>query len=529
MNKNPVKAADGSGRGLVLLGLLLAIGLSAMDASIVATAVPAIAAALGGLTQFPWVFSAYLLATAATIPLYGRLADQFGRKRLLMTGSAIFVIGSVASGFSWNMPALILFRAIQGVGAGALMPLSMTIVGDLYTVEERARIQGVLASVWGISAVLGPFAGGLFTQYLTWRWIFFVNLPVGIAAIAVIAAFLHERPQRRAVRIDYLGAALLIVGLGAVMLALLQAGNAWRWSDPRTLAAGAGGVIVMALFVAREQRAANPIFPLWILGNRTFAGATLAMMVIGLITLGLSAYLPMLAQAVFGATPILAGGLLGIISIAWVAAATVSGRLYMKIGFRSTAVIGAIIAGCGALTLSLLDQGTVIWLLAVGSAAIGFGFGFISSPLMVGAQSIVDWGRRGVVTGAVNFGQSFGSTISTALLGSVFNTTLVRWIAGAPLSLRALLPTPDHAVDALRSSTTTSHVVSYLREGLSLAVHHVEIGILVAAVVGLAIIVFVVPRRFQPVSETHGAEGPARQIEDTRDMGPAASRAADAA
>ena len=172
MNKNPVTVADASGRGLVLLGLLLAIGLSAMDASIVATAVPAIAAALGGLTQFPWVFSAYLLATAATIPLYGRLADQFGRKRLLMTGSAIFVIGSVASGFSWNMPALILFRAIQGIGAGALMPLSMTIVGDLYTVEERARIQGVLASVWGISAVLGPFAGGLFTQYLTWRWIF---------------------------------------------------------------------------------------------------------------------------------------------------------------------------------------------------------------------------------------------------------------------------------------------------------------------------------------------------------------------
>lgn len=483
-------------RGLILAGLMLATGLSAMDSSIVATAVPTIVTALGGFTQFPWVFSAYLLSMAVTIPLYGRLADHLGRKKLLIAGCAIFLVGSTAAGFSWNMLSLILFRLLQGVGAGALRPLTATIAGDIYSVKERAKIQGLLASVWGIAAVLGPLAGGLFTQFLTWRWIFFVNIPLGIAAVFVIAAFFHEHIVHRDVRIDYAGSVLLVVGVGAIMLALLQAGSVWRWTDPRTIAFLLAGLAVMVVFVRREGRAANPIFPLWIFGNRELTGATLATLVVGLMTLGISAYLPTLAQAVFGATPLLAGVLLGVMSVAWPTASSISGHIYLKIGFRNTALFGGSLAVVGAIIFALVARHSVVYLLALGAITTGFGMGLIVSPMIVGAQSIVDWGRRGVVTGAVTFGQMLGGTLSTALFGSVFNSSLIRWMSGAPASIRASLPPPDRAVDVIGDSGGFAPaVVSYIRQGIYEAVHRVDLGLIAVAVVGL-IIILRTPRDF---------------------------------
>ncbi|HUZ17707.1 MAG TPA: MFS transporter, partial [Spirochaetia bacterium] len=473
----------------------------AMDSSIVATAVPTIVASLGGFTQFPWVFSAYLLTMAVTIPLYGKLADHFGRKNLLLIGCAIFVLGSVAAGFSWNMFSLILFRAVQGVGAGALRPLTVTIAGDIYTVKERARVQGILASVWGISAVLGPLAGGLFTQFLTWRWIFFVNLPLGIAAVLVIAAYFHEKVEHRTVRTDYLGAALLIFGIGTVVLTLLQAGSSWSWGDPRTLLFGAAGIVVIALFVLRERRAVNPIFPLWILGNRVLAGATLVTLVVGLITLGVSAYLPTLAQTVFGATPILAGALLGVMSIAWPVASSISGRIYLKIGFRDTALIGFFLVIAASWIFVLISQKSVVYALAVGTITMGFGLGLITSPMIVGAQSIVDWGRRGVVTGAVTFGQMLGGTLSTAIFGSVFNSSLVKWFANAPEAIRSSLPSPDHAADIVhQASSVQLAVVEYVRSGLFVAIHHVYVGLVGVGILGL-LVILLTPRAFAYIPE----------------------------
>jgi len=491
---------------------MLATGLSAIDGSIVATAVPSIVAHLGGFTQFPWVFSAYLLTMAVTIPLYGKLADHFGRKRLLIIGSAIFVIGSVAAGFSWNMFSLILFRGLQGVGAGALRPLTATIAGDLYTVEERARVQGLLASVWGISAVIGPLAGGLFTQFLTWRWIFFVNLPLGIAAIAVVAAYFHEKIEHRNVQIDFAGSGLLVVGIGAIVLTLLQAGNVWSWTDPRTILTGAGGLVILALFVLREHRAANPIFPLWILGSRQLAAATLATLVVGLLTFGVSAYVPTFAQTVFGATPIVAGALLGLMTIAWPLAASISGRIYLKIGFRDTALIGSLLVLAGTGIFCLITQNSPLFAIAAGTITIGFGFGLISSPMLVGAQSVVDWGRRGVVTGAVTFGQMLGGTLSTAIFGSVFNSALVKWLAAAPASLRGQLPQPDHAADLIYNSHNAgSAVVAFVRSGLYFAIHRVDLGMLGVAVVGIFAVLFA-PRVFtfiaaRELTKTGSAKG----------------------
>jgi MFS family permease len=368
-------------------------------------------------------------------------------------------------------------------------------------VEERARVQGILASVWGISAVLGPLAGGLFTQFLTWRWIFFVNLPLGIAAVLVIAAYFREKVEHRTVRTDYLGAALLIVGTGTVVLTLLQAGSAWSWGDPRTLLFGAAGIIIIALFVLRERRAINPIFPLWILGNRVLAGATLTTLVVGLITLGVSAYLPTLAQTVFGATPILAGALLGVMSIAWPLASSISGRIYLKIGFRDTALIGFFLVVAASWIFVLISPKSVVYALAAGTITMGFGLGLVTSPMIVGAQSIVDWGRRGVVTGAVTFGQMLGGTLSTAIFGSVFNSSLVKWFANAPEAIRSSLPAPDHAADITRqASSVPPAVVEYVRTGLFVAIHRVDVGLVGVGLLGL-LVILLTPRTFAYIPE----------------------------
>jgi len=487
-----------------------------MDASIVATAVPTVVASLGGFTRFPWVFSAYLLAMAVTIPLYGKLADHYGRKRLLLIGSSIFLAGSAAAGFAWNMTSLILFRALQGIGAGALRPLTVTIAGDIYTVEERAKVQGLISSVWGISAVLGPLFGGLFTQFVSWRWIFFVNIPIGIAAMMMIWAHFHEKVVMRPVRTDYAGALLLVLGMGAIVFTLLQAGNAWPWASAKTVAAGTSGLLLMILFVFRERRAANPVFPLWVFRERPLAGAVLATLMTGLITFGVSAYVPTFAQSVYGASPIIAGGILGLMSISWPIAASYSGRLYLKIGYRDTALIGAVLVIAAAIVLSAVAETGALLLLAVGTVGIGAGLGLVTTPLIVGAQSIVDWGRRGVVTGAVTFGQMLGGTLSTAIFGSVFNSGLAGWFRHAPAGLISRLPSPDHAADLLKNGQS-GPVMNFVRTGLYLAVHHVFLGLVAAGVAGL-LVVLVAPRHFGYVGETEQAGG--AEIPTTAD-GPA--------
>src|SRR4051794_3868905 len=221
-----------SERGPVLAALMLSTGLVALDSTIIATAVPSVVSDLGGFSQFPWLFSIYLLTQAVTVPLYGRFADVVGRRPVMFFGIGVFLLGSVLCGVAWSMPALIAFRAVQGIGAGAVQPMSMTMVGDMYTVEERARVQGYLASVWGIAAVVGPTLGGLFSQYLSWRWIFFVNIPLGAVAIWALARNFAERVARRTHQIDYAGAALLTGGCSLVILDLLEGGVAWGWTSP---------------------------------------------------------------------------------------------------------------------------------------------------------------------------------------------------------------------------------------------------------------------------------------------------------
>src|SRR4051795_9974181 len=363
----PARAGVGfrSERGPVLIAVMLATGLVAIDSTIIATAVPSIVDSVGGFSEFPWLFSIYLLAQAVTVPVYGQLAALFGRKPVILVGIGLFLLGSVLCGAAWSMGALIAFRAVQGLGAGAVQPISMTIVGDLYSLEERAKVQGYIASVWAVSAVVGPTLGGVFSEYVSWRWIFFVNIPLCLLAGAMIARRFTERVERGRPRIDYAGAALLTAGLTLLVLGLLEGGQAWAWWSMPSIAVLAGGAAMLGVFVLVERRAADPVVPLALLRVRLIVTTSLVAVCVGAVLLGLTSYVPTYVQVALGTGPLVAGFALAALTLGWPLAASQSGRLYLRLGMRVTALIGGVIVLLGTLLLLQLDQGSSVLHVAI--------------------------------------------------------------------------------------------------------------------------------------------------------------------
>ena len=415
-----------SERGPVLVGIMLSTALVAIDATVIATAVPSIVASLGGFAEFPWLFSVYLLAQAVTVPVYGKLADVFGRKPVMLVGIGLFLLGSILCGVAGSMGALIAFRAVQGLGAGAVQPMSMTIVGDLYSLRERAKVQGYIASVWAVSSVVGPTLGGVFSQYLSWRWIFFVNIPLCLVAAAAIALRFHEQVDRRRPRIDYAGAATLTLALTLLVLGLLEGGQAWAWGSPQGIAVLVTGAVLLGLFVGIERRAADPVVPLRLLRNRLLVATNLASACVGAVLLGLTSYVPTFAQDVLGTGPLVAGFALAALTLGWPISASLSGRVYLRIGIRSTALIGAAIVVLGSALLLLLDGSTSVLQVGATAFVIGLGMGFTAAPTLIAAQSAVQWQERGVVTGLNMFFRSAGSAVGVAVFGAIVNATLGR-------------------------------------------------------------------------------------------------------
>ncbi|HEX8508617.1 MAG TPA: MFS transporter, partial [Propionibacteriaceae bacterium] len=337
-----------SERGPVLLSIMLSMSLVAIDSTILATAVPSIVNDLGGFAHFPWLFSVYLLAQAVSVPIYGKLSDLFGRKPVMLFGIAAFLVGSVLCGFAWSMGTLIAARAVQGLGAGAVQPTSMTMVGDLYTLSERARVQGYVASVWAISAVVGPTLGGLFSDYLSWRWIFFINLPLGGAAAWVLIRRFSETVEKKQHSIDFAGATLLAGGSSLVILGLLEGGILWAWGSAISVAILAGGAALIVAFVFAERRAVEPILPGWIFRRRVLNSTNVASLAVGVMVIGLTSYIPLFVQGVLGTGALVAGFAVAALTLGWPLAASLAGRLYLRIGFRNTALIGSAIVLCGA-------------------------------------------------------------------------------------------------------------------------------------------------------------------------------------
>jgi EmrB/QacA subfamily drug resistance transporter len=477
-----------SDRGPVLAAIMLCTGLVALDSTIIATAVPSIVRDLGGFSQFPWLFSIYLLTQAVTVPIYGKFADSLGRKPVMFFGIGLFLIGSVLCGVAWSMPALIIARAVQGIGAGAVQPMSMTMVGDLYTVEERARVQGYLASVWGIAAVLGPTLGGVFSEYLSWRWIFFVNLPLGAVAAWVLARHFSERVTRSTHRVDYAGAAVLTGGFSLIILGLLEGGVAWPWASIQSLVIFTIGVALLVAFIFVERRAAEPVLPLWVFSRRILAGGNLASLGIGALVIGLSSYLPTYAEGVLGTSAVVAGFALAALTVGWPLAASLAGRIYLRIGFRDTALIGSVFIIGGAVLTTLLSQNSSVWAAAGAAFVLGIGLGLTASPTLVAVQSVVGWERRGVVTGTNMFSRSLGSAVGAAVFGAIANSTLAARFASPPAEVAGGLPgNVDTTSLVLGGHTRSEHpaVAEYVRSSLFDATHHVFLVLVVLAVLGV--------------------------------------------
>ena len=453
-----------SDRGPVLIGLMLATALVALDATIIATAVPSIVDDLGHFSQFPWLFSIYLLTQAVTVPLYGKLADVVGRRPVLFFGIVVFLAGSVLCGVAWSMTTLILARAVQGIGAGAVLPMTITIVGDLYSVQERSRVQGYVASVWGIASVVGPTLGGLFSEYLTWRWIFFINLPLGALAAWMIGRAFHEKVVRREHRLDLSGAGLLTIGCSLVILGLLEGGAAWAWGSVTSAAVFAGGALALLAFVLVERRAAEPVLPLWVFSRRVLVGGNLASMTIGVVLIGLTSYVPTYVQGVLGSGALVAGFALAAMTVGWPMTSALSGRVYLRIGFRDTALIGSLVVVAGAVLVTLLGSASPVVAVGASTFVVGAGLGLLSAPVMVAVQSVVNWERRGVVTATNMFSRNLGSAVGVAVFGAIANASL----AGA-----SGRPSPAELFQAS---------------------HRVFLGVLVAAVVGVAVLLLM-PRR----------------------------------
>ncbi len=483
-----------SERGPVLAAIMLATALVALDATIIATAVPSIVRDVGGFSQFPWLFSIYLLTQAVTTPLYGKMSDVVGRRPVLFLGIGIFLLGSVLCGVAWSMPTLIVARAVQGIGAGAVLPVTMTIIGDLYSVQERARVQGYVASVWGISSVVGPALGGVFSEYLSWRWIFFVNLPVGAVAAWMLYRAFHEKVERRKHDFDLLGATLLIVGCSLVILGLLEGGVAWDWDSAVSIGVFAVGAISLLAFVLVERRATEPVLPLWVFRRRVLVGGNLASMAIGVTLIGLSSYVPTYAQGVLGTGALVAGFALSAMTLGWPLAAALSGRLYLRIGFRDTALIGGAIAVAGASMVALLGADSSVTTVGLACFVVGVGLGFWSAPTMVAVQSAVDWHRRGVVTGTYMFARNLGSAVGVAVFGAIANSTLADRLSDPPAEVAGSLPGGAGAERRLLEGDLSGPAETFVRAALYDASHHVFLGVVVAALVG-ALVLWLVPRR----------------------------------
>lgn len=486
-------------RGRILVGLMLAVGLVALESTIVATAVPTIVHDLGGFSLFPWVFSAYLLPMAVTAPVYGKLSDIYGRRPMILFGTVLFLVGALLCGFAWSMPALIAARAVQGIGAGGLHGVSQTVVADMYDLKERGRVSGWMSSVWGMSAIVGPAVGGVLSQYGGWRWIFYLNVPIGLAALAMVLIYFKESvtPTRR--RIDVEGGLLLMLWTGLLVLGLLAGGVQWEWRSWQTPAVFAGGAVLLVVFAWWERRAAEPMLPPWVFGTRSIAGPNLAQVCVGLTVSGLTTFLPMFAQSVLSATPVEAGFVLAAMSIGWPLASSQAYRLYLRIGFRDTCLIGVGLMLVASGLFVAGGGGASIWYLGLASLVTGGGLGLLSNSSMVGVQSSVEWKRRGVATGSLIFTRTIGTALGAAVFGGIANASLSAWLRDAPRGMHGLPANVDDAA-RLAAAGGGSPVVEFVREGLAVSVQRVLWGVGVVAVLALVVVLFT-PRRTRLAGE----------------------------
>ncbi|HLX27231.1 MAG TPA: MDR family MFS transporter [Casimicrobiaceae bacterium] len=496
----PVRAP--SRRPVVLGCVMLALFMAAVEVTIVATALPAIVGKLGGFALYTWVFSGFLLTQASTILVFGKLADLYGRRPVLIAGIAVFLVGSTLCGLAWSMPALIAFRLLQGLGAGSIQPVATTIVGDLYTPKERPRVQGWLSSVWGFAAIVGPLAGGLIVEALSWHWIFWINVPVGLLTITGLSLFLREDVVHHKHRIDYAGILLFCIAIASLLVAVMQGGVAWPWASMQTLVLVVLFVAALALYLRRESRAPEPMVDLALWRSRLVASVNATSLLAGSAIIGVTSFVPMYVQGVLGRSAIVAGFALTAMSVGWPLASMLSGRFLRALDARATVRVGGAVLFAGSLALCSMPR--AFGPIGIGASAflMGFGMGLLNTTFIILIQGSVPWAKRGSATASNIFSRILGSTFGAAALGAVLNGSLYRAFAqtgGAAAGLEtirrmfnggATLPLADEQ----RAS---------IANALSYALSHVFLTLAIVGAITM-VMTWLVPRRavFKPAGET---------------------------
>ncbi|QQC65755.1 MDR family MFS transporter [Paraburkholderia ginsengisoli] len=470
-----------SSRAPVIAAVMASMAMVAIEATIVSTAMPQIVSQLGDLHLYSWVFSSFLLTQTAMTVVFGKLADLYGRKPVMLAGIAIFLLGSVLAGFAWSMPAMIVFRLIQGVGAGAIQPVTLTIVADLYPARERGKVQGYLASVWAISAVVGPMVGGFIIHNMSWAWIFWMNVPIGLASAAGFIVYLRETERHARPSIDFGGAALFMAAIAALMMALTFAGD--DEVGRASLAAGAF-VLCVLFFVLQERRAAEPMisFALW--SRRPIAACNGSTLLSGMILMGATTFLPMYVQGVLHRSPVVAGLALTMMMVGWPAGATLAAKSFQRLGLRRILLGGSAFVPLGAALLLFLSPGGSPLIAAFGSLIIGFGMGTSSVSSLVLIQEIVKVDERGSATASNIFSRNLGSTLGATLFGAVLNFGLSHSQVGTAVTseqLKALLQ--NQAANLVDSDM--------IRLVLHQSLHLTFVSIFVIAIFVVALLAFV--------------------------------------
>lgn len=497
MNNTNEQNKNTSAKIWIIVTVMLAMMLAALDMTIVGTAMPSIINDLHGLANYSWVFSAYLLTSTVPVPIFSKLADMYGRKRVFLIGSAIFTIGSLLCGLAVNMPQLIVFRAIQGLGAAGVLPVALTIIGDVFTMEQRARIQGFFSAVWGISAVVGPLLGAVIVEYANWRIVFYLNVPIGILVMIVLFFSFQEKLQATEHRLDWLGTLLLAVGVTALLIAFVQNSN--HLFSSSAIALYVLTLACLTAFALWERRASEPVLPRILFQNRLLLVANGVNLFAGAVMFGLISYLPLYVQGVEGGSPTLAGRAITPMLLGWPLASLVAGPILLRIGFRIMGIVGGLAIAAGSITLAVsLHSGPVT--IDVALFLIGIGLGFALTGLLIVTQNAVPWNVRGAVTGASQFFRTVGGSIGVAVMGAILNRQLLVGSALAHTAISASKITGS-LLSVKERAALPSPVISTFVGILRGALHNVFVAGSIFSLVVVALVVLIPGERLKTQSK----------------------------
>lgn len=482
-NNKPILEMSVKRRWAVTIGVMTGMFIAALEATVVGTAMPTVISSLGGLNHYSWVFSAYLVTSTVTVPVWGKLSDLYGRRLLYQLGIGVFLIGTLLSGLSTSMAQLITFRAIQGLGAGALVPLGMTIIGDIFTLEERAKMQAYFSGVWGLSSVIGPVVGGFITDQISWRWVFFINLPVGVIAAIIIGFALKEPKLTEKPKVDYAGAGLLMIAISLLMLALVEGGasiSTLLTLENILLIGGAIGLLL--LFFVVEKRAKDPIIPFNLFQNRTVSVSVTAGFLAGVAMFGAISFIPLFAQGALGSTATEAGSLLTPLMLSWVSMSVIGGRLLLKVGYRNIALIGFVVLSIGFVFLAMFQRDTPRFWLYFALVLIGAGLGLTMLTLLIAVQQAVERSKLGIATSLNQFSRAIGGAFGVAIMGAFLTAGLATQLNAAAQNGNAnftveqakiYAENPNALVDPTEKAKISPATLDVLQEAMATSIHRV--------------------------------------------------------